>query len=94
MYLIAFKEPTGRFAMVEGQVGDAGPPGARHSLSSRYQEAQVLQLPELQPEQALFPPAPETVCGIPLAEVVKAAKTDIFCRAGLWHLGHSADWPD
>ena len=71
------------FAVVDGQVGDAGPLGARHSLSFHYQEAQVEQLLELQPEQALFPPAPGTVCGTPLTEVVKAAKVDIFCRAGL-----------
>jgi hypothetical protein len=93
MYLITFKEPTGRFAAVEGQVGDAGPPGASHSLSSPYQEAQVLQLPELQPEQALLP-APGTVLETPPRVELKAAKVDIFCRAGLWHLGHSADWPD
>jgi hypothetical protein len=54
----------------------------------------VLQLPELQPEQELLPPAPGTLCGTPLTEVLKAANVDIFRRAGLWHLGHSADWLD
>ena len=81
-------------AVVEGQVGDAGPPGARHSfIVSLLQEAQVLQLSELQLEQELFP-APETVLGTPLRVALKTAKVDIFRRAGLWHLGQSAICPD
>jgi hypothetical protein len=50
-------------------------------------------LPELQPEHEL-PLVPETLVGTPLARVVKAAKEDILRREGLWHLGHSASWPD
>jgi hypothetical protein len=42
-------------------------------------EAQVLQSPELQPEQE--PPVPATLCGTPLAEVLKQAKLDILRRA-------------
>jgi hypothetical protein len=56
-------------------------------------EAHVPQLPELHPEQE--PPVPATLCGTPLAEVLKQAKLDILRRAGLWHRGHSAtlsDW--
>ena len=56
-------------------------------------EAQVLQLPELHPEQA--PPVPATLCCTPLADVLKQAKLDILRRAGLWQRGHSAplsDW--
>ena len=56
-------------------------------------EAQVLQLPELHPEQE--PPVPATLWGAPLAELLKQAKLDILRRAGLWHRGHSAalsDW--
>ena len=52
------------------------------------------QLPELQLEQE-WPPAPGTDWGTLPSEVLKAAKTDIFRRAGLWHLGQSAarlDW--
>jgi hypothetical protein len=59
-------------------------------MVSFAQEAQVLQLPELQLEQE-WPPEPGTLCGTPLTDVLKAAKVDIFCRAGLWHLGHSAE---
>jgi hypothetical protein len=59
---------------------------------SLNQEAQVEQLPELQPEQELLP-APGTVLGTPLILVVKAAKVDILGRAGLWHLGQSATCP-
>jgi hypothetical protein len=53
---------------------------------------QVLQLPELQPEQE--PPVPATLVGTPPAVVVKQAKVDILRRAGLWHLGQSISLPD
>jgi hypothetical protein len=53
----------------------------------------VEQLPELQLEQEL-PPEPGTLVGTPLTVVLKAAKVDILRRALLWHLGHSASWPD
>jgi hypothetical protein len=56
-------------------------------------EAQVLQSPELQLEQE-FPPVPATVFGTPPRLALKAAKVDILRRAGLWHLGHSAGFPD
>jgi hypothetical protein len=46
------------------------------------QEAQVLQLPELQLEQELFP-VPGTVLGTPPSVALKTAKVDIFRRAGL-----------
>jgi hypothetical protein len=51
-------------------------------------EAHVLQSSELQVEQES--PVPATLCGTPLAEVLKQAKLDILRRAGLWHRGHSA----
>jgi hypothetical protein len=57
-------------------------------------EAQVLQLPEVQLEQAL-PPVPATALGTPLSLVVKQANVDILRRAGLWHRGQvavSLDW--
>jgi hypothetical protein len=63
-----------------------------HSRPVTDYEAQVEQLPELQPEQEL-PPAPGTLWGTPLTLVEKAAKVDILRRAGLWHLGHSAPSP-
>jgi hypothetical protein len=49
---------------------------------SLFQEAQVLQSPEVQFEQAL-PPAPGTVLGTPPRLALKAAKVDILRRAGL-----------
>jgi len=55
-----------------------------------FYEAQVPQLPELQLEQELPPPAPGTVFGTPASVVVKAAKVEILRRAGLWQCGHSA----
>lgn len=57
-------------------------------------EAQVLQLPELQPEQE-EPPVPATRVGAPELPMLKQAKVDILRRAGLWQRGHSAalsDW--
>jgi hypothetical protein len=67
--------------------------GTDISSASPGYEAQELQLPELQPEQEWFS-VPATDWGTPLALVVKAAKEDILRLAGLWHLGHSASWPD
>jgi len=55
-------------------------------------EAQVLQLPELHPEQE--PPVPVTLWDTPLAELLKQAKLDILRRAVLWHCGHSAALSD
>jgi hypothetical protein len=79
--------------VVQGQVGDAGSSGGSHRVgTSLTQEAQVLQLPELQLEQE--PPVPGTVLGTPPAVALKQAKVDILRRAGLWHLGQSATWPD
>ena len=56
----------------------------------KNQEAQVLQSPELQLEHELVP-APGTALETPPRVALKAAKVDILRRAGLWHLGHSAD---
>jgi hypothetical protein len=58
------------------------------------QEAQVEQLPEVQPEHPLEPLAPGTALETPPRVALNAENVDILRRAGLWHFGHSASWPD
>ena len=45
--------------------------------------------PQLEQEWSL---APGTAWGTPLTLVLIAENRDILRPAGLWHLGHSADW--
>jgi hypothetical protein len=78
---------------MEGKVGDAGPDGVGHKALTVY-EAQVPQLPELQPEQEC-PVLPGMAWGTPESLEIKPLKTDILRRAALWQRGHSAvlsDW--
>jgi hypothetical protein len=39
-----------------------------------------------------WPLAPGTAWGTPLTLVLIAENSDILRLAGLWHLGHSAEW--
>jgi hypothetical protein len=52
-------------------------------------EAQVLQLPEVQPAQEA-PVLPGMALGTPDSLETKPLKRDILRRAGLWQRGHSA----
>jgi hypothetical protein len=62
------------------------------SLLIIFYEAQVLQLPELHPEQE-EPELPGMAFGIPESLEIKPLKMDILRRAGLWQRGHSAVLP-